>query len=523
MPDKLFFMKASRFVFVLFFLSLIIGCSWLPEFFLNSKPYRSPLKVTQNRTALIIGNAAYKSALLQNAVTDAREMADTLEGFGYAVIRGEDLTRNEMEKVISSFGQTLSHRGGVGLFYYAGHAGEAMSKNYLFPVDTNIQNPLYNAIAMNLVIDEMKNARATKNIIIMDACRERFRSLKTKSSIRGLADMSVSMSAAGSTYFIAYSTSPGEFASDYSGYTSELVKFMQERDLKIEGVFKKVNQLVYEKTKGRQSPWIRNNLRDDFYFKSYGSESSHVWKEQGTGIEFVKVRGGSYSMGCGKYWAGNCQEDEKPSHFVQVDDFYMSKYEITSEQWNLFLAEHSGYFGNGRNRQNCKGPGQLKKDVLRNKVPIICISWHEANDFAQWLSAKTGKKFSLPSEMQWEYACRSGGKPEKFAGGYDNVKDIARYKKNSKNLPCHVGLNQPNGLELYDMIGNVWEWCQDMYDKNAYKKASASKYSTPKNHLRVLRGGSWISKKGALRCPNRWFNHPSNRLNYVGFRLVMTL
>ncbi len=517
-------MKTTRFVFALVFFTLIIGCSRSSCIF----PIPFPRKETQNRTALVIGNAAYKSALLQNAVTDAREMADTLEGFGYVVIRGEDLTRSEMEKVISSFGKALSDRGGVGLFYYAGHAGEAMSKNYLFPTDTNLKNPLYNAIAMNIVIDEMKNARTTKNIIIMDACRERFRSLKTKSSIRGLADMSASMGEQGSSFFIAYSTSPGKFASDYSGYTSELVKFMQKGSLKIEDVFKKVNRVVREKTKGRQSPWINYNLTDNFYFKSdnfyfkpYDSKRDSIWNEHVTGIEFVKVRGGEYSMGCEKDWAGNCQEDEKPSHLVQVDDFYMSKYEITSEQWNLFLAEHSGYFGNGRNMNNCKGPGQLNKNVLRNKVPIICISWHEADDFAQWLSAKTGKKFSLPTEMQWEYACRSGGKPQKFAGRYDSANDIAWYKRNSKSSPRHVGLNQPNGLGLYDMTGNAWEWCLDVYDKNAYE-ANYSKKGRKKIMPRVLRGGSFITVEEDLRCPNRWWHDPSNRLRNAGFRLVMT-
>ncbi len=116
-------MKTTRFVFALVFFTLIIGCSRSSCIF----PIPFPRKETQNRTALVIGNAAYKSALLQNAVTDAREMADTLEGFGYVVIRGEDLTRSEMEKVISSFGKALSNRGGVGLFYYAGHAGELMS------------------------------------------------------------------------------------------------------------------------------------------------------------------------------------------------------------------------------------------------------------------------------------------------------------------------------------------------------------------------------------------------------------
>ena len=511
-------MKTTRFVFALVFFTLIIGCAKAKNIITN---LYTP-KVHQNRTALIIGNAAYKSALLQNAVTDAREMADTLEGFGYAVIRGEDLTRSEMEKVISSFGQTLSHRGGVGLFYYAGHAGEAMSKNYLFPTDTNIQSPLNNAIEVNLVIDAMKNAKTAKNIIIMDACRERFRSLKDSGSIRGLADMSASMGEQGSSFFIAYSTSPGKFASDYSGYTSELIKFMQKGALKIEDVFKKVSRIVRKKTKGRQSPWINYNLTDDFYFKSSDLENNSVWKEPGTGIEFVGVKGGGYSIGCEKYWGGPCEKDETPFHFVWVEDFYMSKYEITSQQWNLFLEDHIGYFGNGKNGRNCEGPGQFKKDVLRNKVPIVCISWHEANDFAQWLSSKTGKKFSLPTEIQWEYACRSGGQLEKFAGGYHNVEDISWYKKNSKNSPCHVGLNQPNGLGLYDMTGNVWEWCQDTYDKNAYKENHPQKGRLLKNHPRVLRGGSFITKENDLRCPNRWRHNPSDRLCYVGFRLVMS-
>jgi formylglycine-generating enzyme required for sulfatase activity len=501
-------------------LSLTVLCSGCQR---SPKPY--PIFDTDNskyRTALVIGNAAYGSASLDNAVKDARDMADTLENFGYDVIRGEDLKRNEMDKAIASFGNTLARKRGIGLFYYAGHAGEANGKNYLFPVDTNIKTPLNNAIEMNFVIDAMKNAQTSKNIIIMDACRERFRSLRKKSAIRGLAEMSASMGAKGGSFFIAYSTSPGDFASDSSGYTTELVKYMQKQRLEIEGVFRKVSRVIRNKTKGRQIPWVNHNLTDKLYFKPSDSYNIPTWKEPVSGIEFVNIKGGYYSMGCERRWADRCEKDEKPSHLVEINDFYISKYEITAEQWNRFLSENSSYKGNGRNKRRCYGAGLPKKDFLRNRVPIVCVSWYEANYFAKWLSARTGYKFSLPTEAQWEYTCRSGGKDEKFAGDYDQIEDIAWYKKNSKNSPCHVGLNRPNGLGLYDMTGNVWEWCQDKYDKNAYKKKHIQNNFLPGNYPRVLRGGSWITKKKDLRCPNRWFHHPSDRLDNVGFRLVRT-
>jgi len=516
MRNKFFIMKAIIFICLFVSLTLIVGCPGPKNIVFNPDTPGAP----QNRTALVIGNAAYPSARLENTVKDAREMAGVLENLGYDVIRGEDLALHEMKKAIASFGRVLASRRGVGLFYYAGHAGEASGQNYLFPTDTNMSSPLNNAVEMDLVINAMKTAGTAKNIIIMDACRERFRSLRNRNFIRGLAAMSASMYEQGSSFFIAYSTSPGEFASDNSGYTSELVRFMQKEDLKIEDVFKEVSRIVKNKTKERQIPWINSNLTDDFYFKTADTAPVPTWKDPGTGIEFIGVKGGWYSMGCEKYWAGNCEKDEMPSHFVRVDDFYLSKYEITSGQWNLFLAEHIGYHGNGRNGPNCIGAGQFQKDVLRDNVPIVCVSWYEANDFAQWLTAKTGKKFSLPTEMQWEYACRSGGKTEKFAGGYNDAREIAWYKRNSKRSPCHVGLNRPNGLGLYDMTGNVWEWCQDTYDKHAYEKNHPPK-GDPKNQPRVLRGGSWITKETDLRCPNRWRHHPSDRLCYAGFRLVM--
>ena len=224
-----------------------------------------------------------------------------------------------------------------------------------------------------------------------------------------------------------------------------------------------------------------------------------IWKEPVTGMEFVWVPGGEFMMG-----SNDGDSDEKPVHKVRLDGFWMGKYEVTQGQWEQIMGNN---------------PSSFKKG---NDFPVECVFWNDARDFIEKLKSRTGYTFFLPSEAQWEYAARSGGKNRKYSGG-DDVDRFAWYDSNSGFSTHKVGTKAPNDLGIYDMSGNVWEWCEDIYAGDAYNKHSLNgPVYEQGGALRVSRGGSWCSSPANVRCTNRdWFTMDRRDYN-LGFRLLRT-
>ena len=235
------------------------------------------------------------------------------------------------------------------------------------------------------------------------------------------------------------------------------------------------------------------------------SESkSKTWKDPVTGMEFVWVPAGCYQMGCGP-WAGDCYVDEVPAHEVCLDNFWISKYEVTQGQWLKLMP---------------KNPSRFKKG---DNYPLEQVSWNEAHEFLERLNNRNTKiHFRLPTEAEWEYAARSGGKYEMFAGGND-VEQVAWYAENSAKSTHPVGSKNPNGLGIYDMSGNVWEWCEDSYGWDAYNTHTQN---NPINKNQdgetwpVFRGGSWASDWYSERTVRKVAHMASHRSLCVGFRPV---
>ena len=221
-----------------------------------------------------------------------------------------------------------------------------------------------------------------------------------------------------------------------------------------------------------------------------------------TGMEFVWVPGGCFEMGCGS-WTDSCDGDEKPVHRVCVDGFWMGKYEVTQGQWKKVNGNNPSHFKKGDN------------------YPVENVSWKDAQRFIKKLNSMSrGGKFRLPTEAEWEYACRSGGRPEKYCGG-DDVDRLAWYDGNSGSHTHPVGTKSPNGLGIYDMSGNVWEWCADWYDKNYYKSSPRRNPHGPKNgSYRVVRGGSWNDYSMNERSASRIWFRPGVQYDILGFRLI---
>jgi formylglycine-generating enzyme required for sulfatase activity len=241
-----------------------------------------------------------------------------------------------------------------------------------------------------------------------------------------------------------------------------------------------------------------------------------TWQEPVTGMEFVWVPGGIFRMGPGK-WDGDGKYDESPEHTVEIDGFWMGKFLITQANWEKVMA--NAFWK--KVRLYNYNPSWFK---MGQDYPVEQISWNEAREFIQKLVSFNKDKyhFRLPTEAEWEYAARSGGSQQKYAGG-KNLAALAWYSANSGMTTHPVGTKKPNKLGLYDMSGNVYEWCLDEYNESAYKK---HKKNNPliagKGPKRVIRGGSWSNSAHEMRSTYRASVNQDFKGNYLGFRLVMT-
>lgn len=218
----------------------------------------------------------------------------------------------------------------------------------------------------------------------------------------------------------------------------------------------------------------------------------------------VLVKGGTFTMGCTSEQGSDCDDDEKTSHQVTLDDFYIAKYEVTQAQWRSVM-------GGDPPNLNFKGC---------DECPVEGVSWENIQDFLKKLNVKTGKKFRLPTEAEWEYAARGGKKSQgyKYVGS-NNAYEVLWFDPNSGSKTYPVGSKKANELGLYDMSGNVWEWCQDwygLYSSNAQMNPTGPNSGSS----RVIRGSGWNIDLREYRVSNRDFRTPSDNDGYLGFRLA---
>jgi hypothetical protein len=218
----------------------------------------------ESRVALVIGNSTYREVPLRNPVNDARAMAKTLRDLGFTVLAHENTTKRTMETAIIEFGRKLTE-GGVGFFYYAGHGLQVRGRNFLVPVDADIDSEAATRIAavdVDLLLEQMAEAKNRVNIVILDACRNNPFERRLRGASRGLA----AVDAARGT-LVAYATAPGSVAADGDGtnglYTEELLQALRVPGLKVEEVFKRVRIAVAERSNGSQTPWESSSLTGD--------------------------------------------------------------------------------------------------------------------------------------------------------------------------------------------------------------------------------------------------------------------
>ena len=489
----------------------------------------------QKRIALIIGNTDYLfGSSLKNPVNDIDLMETTLIRLGFKVFRHTNITHKQFKKAISTFSNKAGQYD-VAVFYYAGHALQSEGINYLIPTDSK---PLteydlkIEAISTNEIINKFAEHKKTVNIVILDACRDNpFRSLY-KVNRSGLNAMNPP-----SGTIIAFATSAGETAADGKGnnglYTLELTKQMLIPQ-RIEDVFINTRNEVEKLSSGKQSPQEWSKLRQKFFLTEQSAiinndpfsladnkpatyDVKRSYSNSRSGLEMINIKNSLFLMG-----SANGKTDEQPIHKVKLTNYSLSRYEVTNKQYCKFL-----------NYINCPRKGKYKKHQYINigssfcqieykkgrfrpktnkaNYPVVEVSWYGANAYCKWMGGR------LPTEAEWEYAASSGSLSDK-----NSLDKTSWYNKDAKSHSHPVGQKKKNSLGLFDMNGNVWEWCADWYDKDYY---AISPDENPENiipyKLKVLKGGSWKNTAYSCRRQTRYRFMPEKSANNIGFRVCV--
>jgi len=464
-----------------------------------------------NKVALVIGNKDYRVSPLKNPLNDSEDMAATLKSLGFQVTLKTNIADNkEMVKAINDFTSKMSNQG-LFVFYYSGHGIQYNGKNYLVPTSLSVNDETdieFGCLDVDRLLAKCENYSNNTNIVILDACRDNPFTSASRSSSKGLAIVGKSP---GGT-LIAYSTSPGKTASDGSGrnglYTQELLKAIKKPGLEVEDAFKEVRRNVKQLSGGAQVPWESSSLEESISFSGLVAANTRVYEKETVSqpvvqkqsnntelpqIDMIFVQGGTFNMG------SNESDDEKPIHSVTVSDFYIGKYEVTWKEWNEIMSDYHS---------------------TNDGMPRTNMSWGDCQEFIRKLNSKTGKKYRLPTEAEWEFAARGGNKSNgyKYSGSND-LGSVGWYGDNSSSKTHPVGTKQANELGIYDMTGNVWEWCSDWYGSyNSSSKTNPQGASYGSMH--VVRGGSFCDiDYCGVSCRVR--EYPYMGCYLIGLRLAM--
>ena len=232
------------------------------------------------------------------------------------------------------------------------------------------------------------------------------------------------------------------------------------------------------------------------------STGNQTFTVNGVSFTMIAVKGGTFTMGATSEQGSDAYSDERPTHQVTLSDYYIGETEVMQELWKAVMGSNPSYFS-GTN------------------LPVECVSWNDCQTFITKLNQLTGKNFRLPTEAEWEYAARGGQKSKgyKYAGS-NALSDVAWYWDNSSSKTHPVKQKQANELGLYDMSGNVWEWCQDWYGN--YGSAAQTNPTGPSSgSYRVCRGGGWYYSASGCRVADRGGDSPGSRYSDWGFRVVL--
>ena len=284
------------------------------------------------------------------------------------------------------------------------------------------------------------------------------------------------------------------------------------------------NKTSLTEAKRRELAAMEQRERERLQAKSKGNSdpsqgSNRTFTANGVSFTMVAVQGGTFTMGATSEQGSDAYDNEKPAHSVILSSYYIGETEVTQELWEAVMGSNPSHF-KGSNR------------------PVESVSWNDCQEFLSRLNRITGERFRLPTEAEWEYAARGGSRSRGYKySGSDNLDDVAWYWVNSgdsrltgdwdrnkiTNNHCQthpVATKRANELGIYDMSGNVWEWCSDWY--GSYSSSPQTNATGPSSgSYRVNRGGSWLNLARYCRVSRRDLNLLDNRISLLGLRLAL--
>ncbi len=552
-----------------FFLRFIIVI--LVLFMMPSLALSKPLV----RTALLIGNSIYPDAPLLTPADDIGKMSNALTKSQFEITEKANLKKEEMRNAVLQFGQSLKDFGGIGIFYYAGYAVQVEGENYLIPVDANVKSEAdVPAHGINLieVMEIMQAAGAMFNIVILEACYQNPFGEKIIPSQSGLAEIK-----SPDGFLVTTACRPGETIqaakTRVSLFTNSLASYLSSSDLDIVEIFEKVIEDVSENSKKKQTPWMLSALkrglslnfpnRDFYYLLIDLQDYREVWKSKknlrevyqvweslariyprwfskinsgdpidviiyamnddlkgiffemvhifevdlsqtnSLGMKFVYIPPGEIIMGS-QFDEPGREKDEQPYPVTISPGFFIQDTEITQGQWKAVMGDNPSVF-----------------DDCGLDCPVENVSWNDIREYINRLNMlEETESYRLPTEAEWEYSTRAGSVTWfSFGNEVDKFGDYAWYKNNSGNKPHPVAQKNPNPWGLFDVHGNVWEWCQSW--GGPYPSGPVTNPLGPSNgNFKVVRGGSWFYSMLHARSANRFYLYPNDRNYTVGFRLI---
>jgi formylglycine-generating enzyme required for sulfatase activity len=322
---------------------------------------------------------------------------------------------------------------------------------------------------------------------------------------------------------------------DYSFYLQVAEQCLNKNDC----TRAKKNYELWKSMTGKTNQDLARRIRECKTGKKSQATRSSVFADyretaNNLNIDMVAVQSGTFTMGCTAEQGSDCFDNEKPAHQVTLSKFHIGKYPVTVAQFRRFIeatnyrtdAERygSGYIWNGsaweeKSDANWRNPYFWQTD----NDPVVLVSWNDTQKFIEWLNQVSGRQYRLPTEAEWEFAARGGNKSAGYKySGSNNIDNVAWYYKNSGKVTNAVGSKSPNELGIYDMSGNVWEWCNDWYDSSYYSSSSQTNHKGANSDSnRVLRGGCWASNLQGCRVSNRGNFTQGFRYSTYGFRLCL--
>jgi len=489
--------------------------------------------------ALVIGNSNYTGiSRLNNPVNDANDMETTLRALGFTVEKVLNGSLEQMETAVLNLKRRLGgSRNSYGFVFYSGHGVQSNGENYLIPVAAdNIRSETQlreRAVSLQFVLDSLGEAGNELNMVVLDACRDNPFGW-ARSGSRGLNVVS----RAPSGTIVMYAAGAGQTASDGTDrnglFTSHLLINLKDQSLSVFDIFDRTMDNVIKVTSGRQHP--------ELSLRASGSASIYLGNRPSPNpspnpspspapnptpqptpalANMVRIQGGTFTMGSPASQTGR-RGNEMP-HQVTVSSFYMGKYEVTQREYVEVMGTNPSNFTGDLNR------------------PVEQVSWFDAVEYCNRLSRKEGltpaytisgsgvrrtvtwnrsaNGYRLPTEAEWEYACRAGTTSAYNTGANVISSNTGWYFDNSNRSPQPVGQKPANAWGLHDMHGNVWEWCWDWYGDYSIE-AQNNPIGPASGYERVVRGGSWDNFAGDTYSSLRFFNEPYYRDFVLGFRVV---